>query len=143
MKVTDKILSEMAMIYCQTGTPLSKLAVDYGISKTSLVRYFNGERSIKLSKTVQKLVDEKKRENWSKSKATSGNLGNKKLQQDEIISLANEMVENNYTLRDLQQMTSVSAATIYNNFTEDILGIELYHKVVNNYEQNKKSEKNN
>lgn len=141
MKVTDKILSEMAMIYCQTGTPLSKLAVDYGISKTSLVRYFNGERSIKLSKKVQKLVDEKKRENWSESKATSGNLGNKKLQQDEIISLANEMVENNYTLRDLQQMTSVSAATIYNNFTEDILGSELYHKVVNNYEQNKKSEK--
>lgn len=141
MKVTDKILSEMAIIYCQTGTPLSKLAVDYGISKTSLVRYFNGEKSIKLGEKAQKLVDEKKRENWYKSKATSGNLGNKKLQQDEIISLANEMVVNNYTLRDLQQMTSVSAATIYNNFTEDILGSELYQKVVNNYEQNKKTGK--
>ena len=70
MKITDQILKEIAQTYCTLGTPLSNLAKDYGVSKTTLVRYFKGDMTIKLPPYIQKQVDVRKKQNYDAYKAT-------------------------------------------------------------------------
>ena len=64
MKITEEILREIAEKYCRDNTPLSRLAKEYGVAKSSLVRYFNGERRIKLDPITQRRVNIVKKENW-------------------------------------------------------------------------------
>lgn len=138
MKITQEILTEMASKYCAEHTPLSKLAKEYGTSKTTLVRYFNGEGPITLSTELQAQVDIVKQSNWIEGKSTSGNEGNTKLTQEEIIKLANFMVDNDLTLEQLVSENTPLKSRIYQLFTASTLGEELYNKVLAQYEKNKK-----
>ena len=137
MKITEKELIEMAEKYCKDKTPLSVLAKEYGVSKTTLVRYFNGERSIKLPPLLQKNVDVVKEENWVEYKSTNGNLGHKSLSDEEIKELAEKLTEHGLSLNDLVTEDGPSKSTLYNLFTQSVLGKELYEKVQNQYRQNK------
>ena len=141
MKITEKELIEIAEKYCRDKTPLSVLAKEYGVSKTTLVRYFNGERSIKLPPQLQKNVNIVKEENWIEYKATSGNLGHKALEDEEIKELAEKLTEHGLSLNDLVTEDGPSKSTLYNLFTQSVLGKELYEKVKNQYKQNKSNSK--
>lgn len=136
-KITSQILEEIARKYCKDKTPLSKLALEYGVSKSTLVRYFNGANKIKLSDDLQQEVDKVKEENWIESKATRGNLGHKSLTDEEIVDLAIKMVESGLVLEDLVTKNGPTKSTIYNLFTQSTLGEELYKKIVSQYEENK------
>lgn len=137
MKITSELLEEIAKKYCKDKTPLSKLALEYGVSKSTLVRYFSGANKIKLPQELQQEVDEVKKENWIESKATRGNLGHKSLTDEEIVDLANKMVESGLVLEDLVDKNGPTKSTIYNLFTQSTLGEELYKKIVSQYAENK------
>ena len=137
MKITEESLIKIAEEYCKEKTPLSELAKKYGTSKSTLVRYFNGERAIKLPSSLQKNVDKVKDENWIQYKSTSGNLGNKKLNNEKVVELAQKLVEHNLSLEELANSSGLVKSTLYSLFTKSALGDELYEQVVEQYKGNK------
>lgn len=139
IKITSDMLHEIADKYCTEHTPLSKLAKEYGVGKTTLVRYFNGEGVVQLDPVTQAKVDIVKRNNWIEGKSTSGNEGHSKLTDEEVVSLANFMVENGLTLEELTSENTPIASRLYQLFTKEKLGEELYNKVLEQYEFNKKN----
>ena len=141
MKITEEELNQIALEYIEYKTPIAILAEKYGISKSSLIRYFNGERSIKLSRELQEQVDEVKQSNWIEYKSTSGNEGHKSLTDEEIKELAEKMVQYGLTLDDLVKEDGPVKSTIYNLFTISVLGEELYNKIIEQYRQNKTGRK--
>ena len=139
MKITQDILTEMALKYCAEHTPFSKLAKEYGTSKTTLVRYFNGEGTVVLTPMLQAQVDIVKQTNWIEGKSTSGNKGNTMLTDEEVVKLAQFMVDSNLTLEQLVSENTPVKSRLFALFTEEKLGSELYNKVLAQYEKNKKS----
>lgn len=139
MRMTEELLREIAEEYCLSHISLGELAKKHGFSKTTLVRYFGENCSIKLSPILQQLVDERKRENWIEGKSTSGNLGNKKFSEEQIVSFATYMIENNLTLNDLSSTLDVSASGLYGMFNKDVLGEELYKELQDHYAGNKQN----
>lgn len=137
MKMTEEILREIAEKYCRDNTPLSKLSKEYGIAKSSLVRYFNEERRIKLDPITQRKVNIVKKENWDKYKATSGNSNHRTVEREYIVLLANKLIDNNFTLQDLSDIEGIPKSTLFSLFTESILGEELYIRVLEQYSKNK------
>lgn len=134
IKITPDMLREVAEKYCTEHTPLSKLAKEYGVGKTTLVRYFNGQGKFMLDEELQARVDVVKQQNWVDGKATCGNL---KFTDEEIITLANFMVDNKLTLAELGSIIGVEGSTIYSLFVKDKLGESLYNKVIMQYQANK------
>lgn len=137
IKITSDLLREIAEKYCTEHTPLSKLAKEYGVGKTTLVRYFNGGGVVQLDPVTQAKVDIVKKSNWIEGKSTSGNEGHTKLTDEEVISLANFMVDNGLTLEELTSENTPIASRLYQLFTRQRLGDELYNKVLAQYEINK------
>ena len=137
IKITEQLLGEIAEKYCTDHTPLSKLAKEYGVSKTTLVRYFNGKGSFKLDPVTQAKVDIVKKDNWIDGKSTNGNLGYTMLTDEEVITLATFMVENELTLEELVSENTPVKSRLFGLFTEEKLGSELYQKVLLQYEKNR------
>jgi len=137
IKITSDLLQEIAEKYCTEHTPLSKLAKEYGVGKTTLVRYFNGGGVVQLDPVTQAKVDIVKKSNWIEGKSTSGNEGHTKLTDEEVISLANFMVDNGLTLEELTSENTPIASRLYQLFTKEKLGDDLYNKVLEQYEFNK------
>lgn len=137
MKITEEILREIAEKYCRDNTPLSRLAIEYGVAKSSLVRYFNGERRIKLDPITQRRVNIVKKENWDKYKATSGNLNHRTLEDEYVVLLANRLIDNNLSLQELSDQECIPKSTLFSLFTESILGEELYIQIIQQYSKNK------
>ena len=138
MKMTEELLYELADEYCTNHTPISELAKKSGVSKTTIIRYFSGEGSFKLNSAIQAQVDIVKQSNWIEGKSTSGNLGNTKLTNEEIVKLAEYMVNSGLTLEELTGPDSPVKSTIFGYFTEANLGSELYQKVLRQYGNNKR-----
>ena len=134
IKITPDMLREIAEKYCEEHTPLSKLAKEYGVGKTTLVRYFHGQGMFTLDEELQARVDVVKQQNWIDGKATYGNL---KFTDEEIITLANFMVDNQLTLAELGNVIGVEGSTLYSLFVKDKLGETLYNKVIMQYQTNK------
>ena len=137
--MTEEELIQIARYYVDTKTPISKLAKKFGVSKSSIVEHFNRNRQVQLPFKLQKEVDAVKKQNWIDGKSTSGNLGNKKLTDDQIIMLAKLYSMGSFTLLELAKPFNISPATLYNNFTEEILGTDLYKSVKDKYEENKEN----
>lgn len=137
-KVTYEMLEEIAEKYCAAHTPLSKLAKEYGVSKTTLVRHFNGKGRVKLEPDLQARVDIVKESNWIEGKSTSGNLGHTKLTDEEVVKLAEFMVDNGLSLEQLVSENTPVKSRLFALFTESTLGTELYNKVLLQYKENKK-----
>lgn len=136
MKLTQKKLEELAITYINSDYTIGGLADLNGIAKTTLVRYFSGTGKIKLSLELQKKLDKVKQDKWSAGKSTNGNLGHKKYSDEEMIKAATAMVEKGLTLRDLDLESDASLGTLYTRFNEEVLGADLYAKVVGQYEKN-------
>ena len=70
-------LTNIANEYLNENISLRELSARHGISKSTLVRYFNRQQLIVLPYNLQMKVDAKKEKNWIDGKSTSGNLGHK------------------------------------------------------------------
>lgn len=135
----DKILlHKIALTYINTDVTMQVLADHYKVSKPTIVRALSGTQTIRLNSTLQKLVDETKKNRWLEAKTTKGNLGHKKISGEQAKILAIQMVEDGLSLKDLVVEDGPSVGTIYSSFTEENLGKELYEKVTEQYAINKK-----
>lgn len=133
-EMTLKRLKDIAEEYLNGKISLKSLAANNDLSKTTLVRYLNGSKIVKLPSDIQDEVNAMKEKRWMESKSTSGNKGKFSLSNEEIISLAKKYVEGEeLDLRDVAAFNGVTAATIYNLFNEENLGEELYLKVLEKY----------
>lgn len=138
MIITKEIVRYAAERYINTDESIGEIAKQLGISKTALVKHFEGlYDTTRLDPKRQAILDKVKAEKWIKGKSTSGNLGHKKLSEEETIKLAKNMVEQNTTLRGLESDV-VSTSTLYNSFTKNTLGKDLYDEVSDQYYKNKK-----
>lgn len=137
MIITKEIVRYAAERYINTDESIGEIAKQLGISKTALVKHFEGMYdTTRLDPKRQAILDKVKVEKWTKGKSTSGNLGHKKLSEEETIKLAKNMVEQKTTLRGLE--SDVSTSTLYNSFKKKTLGEDLYDEVSNQYDENKK-----
>lgn len=134
-------LTIIANEYLNEDISLRELSSRHGISKTTLIRYFNGEQLIVLPAYLQELVDEKKKQNWIDGKSTSGNLGHTLATKEELQKIAAVAVTNNLTLRELSSMFNISASTLYESFTVENLGIDLYKDLLSLYSENKQNKR--
>lgn len=139
--MTHEELQKIAIEYLNNNISINDLALKYGISKTTLIRYFNGDvKTIRLNKDLQLLINEERKKRFLSSKSTCGNKGCFILKKDEIVSLALYYVQNDdINLDTLANLKKVSKGTIYNNFTLENLGEELYNAVLEKYELNHKN----
>lgn len=139
MGLTSEQLKSIAIEYINSDWTIAGLAKEVGVSKTTLVRYFSGKAKVKLSPELQRVLNEVKNKKWLDGKSTNGNQGHKKYTDEEIIDLAEKMVKNGFTLRDLDLESDASLATLYERFNKDTLGEDLYEKVVGQYGENMKT----
>lgn len=139
--MTNDELEKIAIEYLNNNISIKDLAASYGISKTTLIRCFNGETNgVHLNMELQTQIDEERKRRFLASKSTSGNKGKFILSKDEIVSLALYYVQNDdINLDTLANLKQVSKGTIYNNFTLENLGEELYNAVLEKYELNHKN----
>lgn len=131
-------LVEAAKRYLNEKISLNDLAKEYGVSKTTLIRYFNGVYPLKLPTNLQEKIDERRKQRFIESKSTKGGTGNFKLTDSMVIYIAEYYVNNDCTLDDLEIMFKVNKSTIYNSFSEKRLGKELYNEVIKKYKENRK-----
>lgn len=134
--MTHEKLIKIANEYLENKISLGDLAANHGLSKTTLIRYFNGENVIVLPSDVQEKIDDVRKRRFIESKSTSGNKGHFSLSVSQIKKLATEYISGDeLSLRDVAAFNKVNPATIYNLFTKDILGDELYNAVKSKYEK--------
>lgn len=139
--MTNDELEKIAIEYLNNNISIKDLAASHGISKTTLIRYFNRETNdVHLNMELQTQIDEERKRRFLASKSTSGNKGKFILSKDEIVFFANYYVQNDdVVLEDLANLRNVSPATFYNAFVVDNLGEELYNAVSKKYESNHKN----
>ncbi len=119
------------------GYTMEELGIKYGVSKPTIVRNLSGKQKIKLPSELQEQVDARKQLNWITSKANKGNLGHYKYTIEEVREMAMELATTHCTLRELGEKVGANPATLFNNFTEEGLGRELYEQVQLVYKENK------
>ncbi len=127
---------KIALTYINEKVSMAVLANRFGISKATVVRALNDKN---LNPALRGVVEKTKKQRWIEGKSTSGNAGKTILSKEEAQSLAKNMVEKDLTLRDLvkEDGSGPAIGTIYNSFTEENLGSELYQMVVEQYKENK------
>lgn len=130
-------LIKIANEYLEETISLRELSNRHGISKTTLIRYFNRQQLIVLPYDLQMKVDAKKEKNWIDGKSTSGNLGHTIATKEQIQAMARMAVDNNLSLRDLANIVNINYGTLYSFFTIENLGIDLYQQVLSLYSENK------
>ena len=134
-------LTTIANEYLNEDISIRELASRHGLSKTTLIRYFNGQQLIVLPSYLQEKVDDKKKQNWKEGKSTSGNLGHTLLTKEELQKMARLAVDNNLSLRELSKTTNINYSTLYESFTIENLGIDLYQELLSLYSENKKNKR--
>lgn len=134
-------LTVIANEYLNEDISIRELAFRHGLSKTTLIRYFNGQQLIILPMVLQKQVDEKKKQNWIEGKSTSGNLGHTLLTKEELQNMARVAIDNSLSLRELSSMFDIGSSTLYESFTIENLGIDLYKELLSLYSENKKKKR--
>lgn len=134
-------LTNIANEYLNETISLRELSARHGISKSTLVRYFNRQQLIVLPYDLQMKVDAKKEKNWIDGKSTSGNLGHKTATKEQIQAMAKIAIENNLSLRELANVVNINYTTLYSFFTVENLGVDLYQQVLNLYSENKAKRK--
>ena len=86
--MTNDELEKIAIEYLNNNISIKDLAASHGISKTTLIRYFNGElNGVHLNMELQTQIDEERKRRFLASKSTSGNKGKFILSKDEIVFL--------------------------------------------------------
>ena len=82
MIITKEIVRYAAERYINTDESIGEIAKQLGVSKTALVKHFEGlYDTTRLDPKRQAILDKVKAEKWIKGKSTSGNLGHKKIRK--------------------------------------------------------------
>lgn len=139
--MTNEELEKIAIEYLNNNISIKDLAASHGISKTTLIRCFNGETNgVHLNMGLQTQIDEERKKRFLSSKSTKGNKEKFAISQEEIILLANYYIQNDdVNLEVISNLKKVSRATIYNSFTPHNLGEDLYNAVLEKYKLNHKN----
>lgn len=139
--MTNDELEKIAIEYLNNNISIKDLAASHGISKTTLIRCFNGETNgVYLNMGLQTQIDEERKKRFLSSKSTKGNKEKFAISQEEIILLANYYIQNDdVNLEVISNLKKVSRATIYNSFTPHNLGEDLYNAVLEKYKLNHKN----
>ena len=132
----DELIS-LAKYYIEYDISLAKLAEMHGMTKITLIRYFQGKCKVTLPSDLQDAVDSKKSKNWIDGKSTYGNRGNVSFTKEQLISIANLIIDEGYTLTEVAKAKNVSAATLHNLLIPQNIGEELYLKLKATYRENK------
>lgn len=135
--MTTMELTVIANEYLNEDISLRELSSRHGISKTTLIRYFNREQLIVLPPNLQYQVDLKKKQNWIDGKSTSGNLGHTIATKEQLQEMAKIAINNNLSLNELSKIVNINPSTLYNSFTLENLGIDLYQQLLLLYSENK------
>ena len=141
--MTEEELIEIARYYIKNEVSIEGLSNIFKYSASSIKRHFNKECQVRLPYILQKAVDLKKKKNWIEAKSSSGNAGNKVLSAEQIINAAYLYSTGSYSLRELANHLNVSPTTLYNNFTPESLGENLYLKIEDIYKKNKEEKGRN
>ena len=137
--MTHEKLEMIAKEYLENEISIKKLASKHHVNKTNLMDFLSGKKEIKLSLEMQQRIDERKKQRWRDSKSTKGNLGKVALSNEVLTAAAKAYVENDeLALRDVAAFNGITVATLYNNFTQENLGYELYEQVKQKYNSNHK-----
>lgn len=137
--MTHEKLEMIAKEYLENEISIKKLASKHHVNKTNLMDFLSGKKEIKLSLEMQQRIDERKKQRWRDSKSTKGNLGKVALSNEALTAAAKAYVENDeLALRDVAAFNGITVATLYNNFTQENLGYELYEQVKQKYNSNHK-----
>lgn len=142
MKIDEKLLKQIALEYLQGNISINDLGAKYGISKSSLIQYFKGNRTVKLPKYLQNQIDDMKAKRFIDSKSTYGNQDKTVMTKEQIINCANTYVYGNCTFEEIvkslnSQGISITIGTLSNYFTINNLGEELYTLVRNKISEHK------
>lgn len=139
--MTHEQLEKIAIEYLNNDISIKDLSAKYKISKTTLIRYFDGEiKTARLNKDLQININKERKKRFLSSKSTKGNKEKFAISQEEIILLANYYIQNDdVNLEAISNLKKVSKATIYNSFTPHNLGEDLYNAVLEKYKLNHKN----
>ena len=132
-------LEEMANYYINNDISIKELARMHGVPKTEVVRLFKGEKDIVLPADLQEQVNAKKEKKWIDGKSTCGRKGHITMSKDQLIAVANKLVDGDYTLDEIAASLGRSKTTLYDLLNEENIGKELYTKVNNLYQNHKET----
>lgn len=131
---TDDEIIKQAQYYIDNDVTMKEAGSHFGIcKKTFQVRMKNLES---IAPDVFKLVEQKKQGNLVSGAIKGGQNGkptivprSHSITPQQAITFANYMIEHDISLRELEVVFGVSKSTIFDNFTKEILGEDLYLNV--------------
>lgn len=137
---TNEEIIEQAQYYIDNNVSMKEAGEHFGVSKKTF--QIRMKKLEDISPSVFKLVQDKKEKNLVSGAIRGGQNGkpntvsgtspkprSHSISPEEAINLANYMLENDATLRDLEATFGISKSTIFDNFTKEILGEELNEKI--------------
>lgn len=138
MSKMDKLTAlKIVRTYIAGGVTMQTLADSYGVSKTTIVRLLNGEGSVELDDDILSQIAEVRMTRSQEVRHKEGRQRKKIISPDVARRMATTMINDGLTLADLHTEGGPSIGTIYNAFTRENLGPDLYARVIEHYALNK------
>ena len=123
--------------YITGGVTMQTLADSYGVSKTTIIRLLNGEGGVELDDDILSQIAEVKMARSQEARCKEGRQRKKIISPEVARRMAMTMINDGLTLADLHTEGGPSIGTIYNAFTMENLGPDLYARVTQHYAYNK------
>lgn len=144
---TDEEIKTQAQYYIDNNVTMKEAGLHFGICKKTFQLRMKKLESI--APDMYKLVQDKKEGNLVMGMVKGGRNGKPSpgssrshiMTSEEVIALAQYALENDLSLRELETVIGISKSTIFDNFTEDILGKELYSKINKMFESHRPENK--
>lgn len=132
---TDEEIIKQAQYYIDNDVTMKEAGNHFGICKKTFQVRMKKLESI--APDVFKLVELKKQNNLASGMIKGGQNGkptivprSHSITKEQTIEIANYMLENDASLRNLEMVFGISKSTIFDNFTEEILGKKLYEEII-------------
>ena len=126
-------LEEMANYYINNDVSIKELARMHGVSKTTVVRLFQGKLTPSLPIDLQQQVDAKKEKNWYDGKSTYGNQGHISVSKEQLVLIAQQLILGDFTIKEMAEHYNMNQSTLYSLLNKENIGEELYAKLTDTY----------
>ena len=144
---TDEEIKAQAQYYIDNNVTMKEAGLHFGICKKTFQVRMKKLESI--APDVFKLVELKKQNNLASGMVKGGQNGKPSpgasrshiMTSEEVVTLAQYALQNDLSLRELETVIGISKSTIFDNFTEEILGIDLYSKINKMFESHRPQNK--
>ena len=144
---TDEEIKIQAQYYIDNNVTMKEAGLHFGICKKTFQVRMKKLESI--APDMYKLVQEKKTGNLTLGMVKGGQNGKPSpgasrshiMTSEEVVTLAQYALQNDLSLRELETVIGISKSTIFDNFTEEILGIDLYSKINKMFESHRPQNK--